>query len=70
MQDTELKKLGHHIKKLRLKKKLSLENLCFKNGIEPSTLSRIENGIVEAKYLTLLKISKAFDMTLSELLKF
>ena len=71
MQDKEeLLKLGKHIKTLRLNHNLSLENFCFKNAIEPSTLSRIENGIVEAKYLTLLKISKAFGLTLSELLDF
>lgn len=64
----ELKKLGEHLKKLRKSRKLTLESLCYRNGLEPSTVSRIEQGIVEPKYLTLLRLSDAFDMTISELL--
>ena len=56
MQQEELIKLGNHIKQLRKKKKLTLSALCYRNGLEPSTVSRIEAGIVEAKYLTLLKL--------------
>ncbi len=66
----ELIKLGKHIKSIRKQKKLTLENLCYKNGLEPSTVSRIEKGIVEAKYLTLLKISKAFKIPLKNLFDF
>ena len=62
--------LGKHIKNLRLKRNLTLENLCYKNGLEPSTISRIEKGQVEAKYLTIVKIAKAFKLSLSELLDF
>ncbi len=66
----ELVKLGNHIKSIRKQKKLTLENLCYKNGLEPSTVSRIEKGIVEAKYLTLLKLSRAFKIPLKNLLDF
>ena len=55
---------------LRKKHKLTLESLCYRNGLEPSTLSRIEKGIVEPKYLTLLKIAEAFSLKIDELLKF
>lgn len=65
-----LQKLGSRIKTLRKTKKLTLCELCYKNGLEPSTLSRIEQAIVEPKYLTLLKIASAFNMTVSELLEF
>ena len=70
MQHEELIKLGQHIKKLRKEKKLTLSALCYRNGLEPSTVSRIEAGIVEAKYLTLLKLAKAFNIKISELLDF
>lgn len=70
MQDIELKKLGNHIKKLRKERKLTISALCYKNGLEPSTISRIEKGLVEPKYLTLLNIAKAFNLTLSEFLNF
>ena len=52
MQDIELKKLGNHIRKLRIERKISISALCYKNGLEPSTISRIEKGLVEPKYLT------------------
>ena len=70
MQDIELKKLGNHIKKLRKERKLTISALCYKNGLEPSTISRIEKGLVEPKYLTLLNIAKAFNLTLAEFLNF
>ncbi len=70
MQDDELIKLGNRIREFRLKTGLSLCALCYRNGIEVSTLSRIEKAEVEAKYLTLKKIAKAFKMELCDLLKF
>jgi len=66
----ELIKLGNHLKNLRKKQNLSLENLCYKNGLEPSTVSRIENGIVEPKYLTLLKLAQAYNMPIKDFLDF
>lgn len=70
MQEIELKKLGERIKSLRKNKKLTLSALCYRNGLEPSTLMRIEQAIVEPKYLTLLKIAKAFKIHIKELLDF
>ena len=66
----KLLQLGNHIKSIRKSKKLTLESLCYKNGLEPSTISRIEKGIVEPKYLTLLKLADAYEMKLSCLLDF
>lgn len=70
MDKVLLQKLGNHIKKLRKERKLTISALCYKNGLEPSTISRIEKGLVEPKYLTLLNIAKAFNLTLSEFLNF
>ena len=66
----QLQKLGKRIKTLRKLKKYTLTEICYKNGLEPSTLSRIEQALVEPKYLTLLKIASAFQMSVSELLNF
>ena len=66
----KLLKLGTHIKALRKQRKLTLEALCYRNGLEPSTISRIEKGIVEPKYLTLLKLADAYKMKLSQLIDF
>lgn len=70
MDKVLLQKLGNHIKKLRKERKLTISALCYKNGLEPSTISRIEKGLVEPKYLTLLNIAKAFNITLAEFLNF
>ena len=70
MDKVLLQKLGNHIKKLRKERKLTISALCYKNGLEPSTISRIEKGLVEPKYLTLLNIAKAFNLTLAEFLNF
>lgn len=70
MDKVLLQKLGNHIKKLRKERKLTISALCYKNGLEPSTISRIEKGLVEPKYLTLLNIANAFKLTLSKFLNF
>ena len=41
MQSNELQKLGNHIKKLRKERKLTISALCYKNGLEPSTIKNI-----------------------------
>lgn len=66
----KLQELGKHIKKLRKERKLTLSALCYRNGLEPSTISRIEKGIVEPKYLTLLKLSEALGLHIKELLDY
>lgn len=66
----KLQELGRHIKKLRKERKLTLSALCYRNGLEPSTISRIEQGIVEPKYLTLLKLAEAFKIHIKELLDY
>lgn len=70
--DKNLVNLGKHIKKLRTERKLTLRMLCYNKGLglEPSTISRIEKGMVEPKYLTLLHLAEAFGIKLSELLNF
>lgn len=62
-----LKEFGAHIKGLRNERKMTLSALCYKNGLEPSTVSRIEKGIVEPKYFTLRKLAKAFGVDLNKL---
>jgi len=68
MQENYFKKLGAKIKKLRKDKKLTLSSLCYKNDLEPSTVSRIEKAQVDAKLSTLLKIAKALDIKINDLI--
>lgn len=65
--DEYLVKLGNKIKSLRTSKKLTLEALCYPNGLEPSTVMRIEKAQTVAKITTLLKLASAFNISISEL---
>lgn len=69
-KDENLLQLGLHLRNLRKQRKLTLESLCYKNGLEPSTISRIEQGLVDSKYLTLYKLAEAYNMSISEMLNF
>lgn len=65
-----LQKLGNHVRSLRKRKNLTLCQLCYKHGLEPSTVSRIEKAQVEAKYVTLIKLANALGLTIAEFLEF
>lgn len=67
MQENYLKQLGEKIKRLRKAKKLTLSSLCYKNGLEPSTVSRIEKAQVDAKITTLIKIAEALEIKINDL---
>lgn len=67
MQENYFKKLGEKIKSLRKKKKLTLSSLCYKNDLEPSTVSRIEKAQVDAKLSTLIKIADALEIKINDL---
>ncbi len=62
-------KLSEFIRKFRNSKKVSLNSFAFKNGMEPSTLSRIEKGQLELKFSNLEKIAEGFGLKPSEFLK-
>ena len=71
MQENEiLKQFGKHIKSIRESKNLNISYAHYKGGVNPSTVSRIENGEVEPKLLTLIKLSKALGINLPDMLKF
>ena len=63
------KQLSKYLKKRRLATKKSLNIFCEENHIEPSTLSRIENGILELKLSVFVKIALGLDTTPAELLR-
>ncbi len=65
-----LKMIGKRIKKLRLEKDKSLNNFAFNDClITSATLSRVENGLVDLKFTTLIKIANALEVTPAELLE-
>ena len=65
-----LKAFGKIVRKIRKKKSHSLNSIAFNtNGVTSATLSRIENGLVDFKFSTLINLSRTLDVPLSELLK-
>lgn len=62
-----LKTLGKKIANLRIDKGFTQNELADLIDIERSNLARVEAGNTNPTYLTLLKISKALNVTLSEL---
>lgn len=64
------KTIGEVVKELREEKlKVSINKVAHEYGLDVGNTSRIENGLIEAKVITLWKISEALDIPLSELIK-
>ena len=68
--DENLKAFGKHIRKLRMCKSNSLNEIALtRGGVTSATLSRIENGLVDFKFSTLLKLAHTLDISVQELFK-
>lgn len=65
--EQELKKLGENIARFRNEKGLSQDKLALDAEIGPRTVSRIEVGKVDVKFSTLLKIAKALNVSMKDL---
>lgn len=69
MKENELLfKFGQRLKNLREQREWSLRILEAKTNIDNSELSKYESGYVNPQLFTLYKLSKAFEMSLSEFL--
>jgi transcriptional regulator with XRE-family HTH domain len=62
-------KLGARIKAVRKVKELSQQELAALIEFEKSHMSRLEKGGTNPTYLTLMKVAKALDISISELLE-
>lgn len=62
-------KLGQNLRKFRLKKNLSQDNLAKILDVDRAYISNIENGRMNPTLSTLEKISGALGISSSELLK-
>ena len=70
MDNIELIKLGQKIKFERTKREMSQEQLAELSNISIHGLSNIETGKADVKYTNLLRLAKAFDIRVCELLDF
>ncbi len=66
---TSLKRFGERIRKLRLEKGLSLNMFAYENDLSKASVSKIERGIIDFRFSTLIQIANALEMSLSELLE-
>ena len=65
--DVTLAHVGEKIKKVREGKKMSLSDLAEKTGYSSALLSQIENHLLSPSLGTLIQISHALEVPLSEL---
>ena len=70
MENESLFKLGQKIRYERVKRKMSQEELAAVANINFRSVSYIECGKHDVKFLTLEKIAKAFGIEPFELLQF
>jgi transcriptional regulator with XRE-family HTH domain len=61
--------LGNHIRQLRLKRKLSQEELAHLAGIHRNHIGLIELGSVDVRLSTLVRLAPALKVSLSALLE-
>ena len=62
--------LGKKIKEIRLSKKISQTEIAYRCGFDKSNYNTIESGKRNPTITSLLKIAKALDVQLIELLDF
>ena len=63
-------KIGRNIKRLRVKAKLTQEELAKKADIKYTSLTKIESGVIENPSVqAMAKIAKALGASIEELLK-
>ena len=71
MNEQEIKKLlGNNIRKIRWSKNMTQEAFSEKIGIEPSSLSNIENGKSLPSTQTIINIQQEFSVSPNEIFDF
>ncbi|MGC7872690.1 helix-turn-helix domain-containing protein [Desulfosporosinus sp. SYSU MS00001] len=61
--------ISKQLKQVRLEKQLTLDELAKRTGFTKSLLSKIENNKVSPPLSTLMRITRALDVSLSELFR-
>ena len=63
--NVEALKIGHKVKQLREKHRLTLQDMAAKTGLEKEFLLQVEEGQAVPPVATLLKLAKALDVGMS-----
>jgi transcriptional regulator with XRE-family HTH domain len=61
--------VGAKIRKIRLTKGFSIQNLAYEIGIEYTQLSRIERGKINTSIYQLFLISRALDVNFADIIQ-
>lgn len=61
------KSIGQQIRRLRHTRRMSLQQVSELTGMSISTLSKLENGLIELSYTRMIAISEALGINLTEL---
>ena len=65
--NVEIEKFGKRIKELRELNSLSQLDLEIKSGINRTEISRIENGLKNIEFFTLVKLAEAFEVSIDQM---
>lgn len=68
-KEDQLKSLGERIKNLRVSLGLTQSELAHRINKDREVISRIERGVNNPTYLTLLEVCKGLDVSLVDLIK-
>ncbi len=63
-----IKLLGNYLKSLREGQNKSLNIFAYENDLTTATVSRVENGLVDSKFSTLIKYAKGLEIPLETIL--
>jgi transcriptional regulator with XRE-family HTH domain len=64
--DKEINSFGQRLKDIRERSKLSQLDLEIKSGINRTEISRIENGLKNIEFFTIVKLAEALEIQLKE----
>ena len=68
--DRFLKKFGKNLKRIRLEKGLSQDDIAFESEISTNQVGRIERGEINTSLSTLYEIAKTLNIPIKELFDF
>lgn len=60
---------GQRMREIRKEKKMTLIDLEIETGISNGKLSKIENGLVNVEFFTIVKIAEGLDAKIVEFFK-
>jgi HTH-type transcriptional regulator, competence development regulator len=64
--ETEIENFGKRLKELRLKKKFSQLDVEIASGINRTEISKIENGLKNIEFYTIIKLAEALEIEIIE----